>query len=57
MSFLDKWYVGRNPYRVPELFTSDDPEQATPEASGYEKVDGPFDDEDEARAIAEKEIG
>ena len=50
MTWGKKWYIGRNPYSEPELFTSDDPAQATPEASGFKRVDGPYNDEDDACA-------
>ncbi|MBA7670204.1 hypothetical protein ES703_78349 [subsurface metagenome] len=46
MSFMDKWYVGHKDNGASEVFTSDDPKRATAEASGYDSVDGPFDEEE-----------
>ena len=50
---MDKWYVGYPSEEdslssVPQLFQADHPKHATPEASGYESVIGPFDTKSEA---------
>ena len=55
MSFLDKWYVGWNQYDEFNIFKTQFPTKATPEVSGYDRVEGPFDTEEEAQAVAEKE--
>ena len=51
MSFGDKYYVGHTKNEGPQVFASDSPEAATPEASGYESVDGPFDTKEEAESL------
>ena len=48
---MDKWYIGYiEQTDQTQIFASDDPTKATPEASGYDSVDGPFDTEEEAEA-------
>lgn len=48
---MDKWYVGYNAdWDQYETFSCDNPDDATPEASGYETVEGPFDSKEEADA-------
>lgn len=44
----DKYYIGLYEGEW-QLFVADDPKEATPERSGYEAVDGPFDTEEDAR--------
>lgn len=62
MSFMDKWYIGRGktayyPNGKTDLFMADNPDDATPEASGYDSVDGPFDTEEEAQAyVRDKDL-
>lgn len=48
------WYIGYSERKgYWEVFSTDRPEQATPKASGYEKVEGEFITETEAEEAAE----
>lgn len=44
---MDKWYVGYADGRA-QLFQADHPKYATPAASGYDSVIGPFNTKEEA---------
>jgi hypothetical protein len=44
----DKFYIGFDTRLRGEVFSSDDPSQATPEATGYFAVSMAFDTEEEA---------
>lgn len=49
---MDKWYLGSTEAGRIDIFACDDPKQATPDASGYYEVDGPYttrQDAEEAR--------
>jgi len=51
---MTKYYIGYSEDRkFWEPFGSDDPTEATPESSGYDKVEGPFDTPSEAKEAAE----
>ena len=45
---MDKYYVGYDENGEAEVFASDDPKYGTPEYSGYDAVDGPYDTKQEA---------
>jgi hypothetical protein len=49
---MDKYYIGYDEQNRPEVFACDDPKYATPEASGYTSVEGPFDTLEEAKEAA-----
>ena len=54
MSYKTKYYAGYVEERdYWEPFGSDSPEEATPEASGYDLVDGPFDTYEDAQEFCE----
>ena len=44
---MDRWYIGIGRDGLPETFKAKESE-ATPEATGYKKVQGPYDTEDDA---------
>lgn len=51
---MNNWYIGYSESkRTWEVFSCDNPKQATIEASGYEKVEGPFLTEEEANETAD----
>jgi hypothetical protein len=43
----DKFYIGLHNGEW-QVFAADDPKEATPEASGYDAVDGAYDTQEEA---------
>lgn len=47
---MDKWFIGYDEDCVAELFMASNPEEADPQWSGYNSVDGPFDTKEEAEA-------
>ena len=52
---MDKYYVGcyEGPHGCKsDVFAADSPDEATPEISGYDTVEGPFDTKQEAEEFA-----
>lgn len=45
---MTKYYIGESEAGTLEVFAADDPKHATPEASGYVSVSGPYDTQEEA---------
>ena len=50
MKNTEKYYIGIGEFETGTVFCSDNPQDATPEYSGFDVVDGPFDTEEEAEA-------
>ena len=52
---MTKYYVGYSESThgpKTDVFGADSPDEATPEASGYDSVEGPFDTIEEAEEVA-----